>query len=123
MAAVAAIIYNQVYIFALGTNFSKLVNNGSLLGSNLAVCLLATGGYWLLYKKWRRKSEIVFNITVCILSFASIIIPISTSLPLDITAPELFPGLAIPMHFFPAMALFTLKPIFIKESITSSNNH
>jgi len=35
---------------------------------------------------------------------------------LDVKTPELFPGLAVPMVFFPAMAWYTLKPLFaVKE--------
>jgi len=32
--------------------------------------------------------------------------------------PELFPGLVVPMLFFPALAWFTLKPLFIKPGRT-----
>jgi hypothetical protein len=38
--------------------------------------------------------------------------PISVSLPLEIKNPELFPGLAVPMIFFPALAWYTVKPLF-----------
>jgi hypothetical protein len=34
------------------------------------------------------------------------------SLPLDIEYPELFPGLVVPMHFFPAYAFLTIYPFF-----------
>jgi hypothetical protein len=122
MASVAAIIYNRVYHFALEADFSKLVNTGSIIGANIAVGLLAAIGYWFMKKWWKNKAENIFNFTLTILSFASILIPISATLPLDINTPELFPGLTVPMHFFPALAWFTLKPLFIKESITSVNN-
>jgi len=36
------------------------------------------------------------------------------SLPLDIEYPEMFPGLAITMHFFPAIIFFGLYPFFTK---------
>jgi hypothetical protein len=29
--------------------------------------------------------------------------------------PELFPGLAVPMIFFPALAWYTFKPLFVPE--------
>ena len=64
------------------------------------------------------KGEIIFNLSFSILSFASIIIPIAAKLPLDVQNPELFPGLTVPMHFFPALGWYTLKPIFIKEQAT-----
>jgi hypothetical protein len=37
------------------------------------------------------------------------------SLPLDIDFPEMFPGLAIPLHFIPAMIFFGLDPFFKKN--------
>jgi len=41
--------------------------------------------------------------------------PIAVRLPTNIDTPELFPGMVIPMHFFPALAWFTLKPLFIRS--------
>jgi hypothetical protein len=86
-----------------------------LIGLNLAACLLAGFGFWAAKKYLPKKAEIVFNVTFTLLSFASIYIPMVISLPLDIQNPELFPGLVIPMHFFPVVGWFTLKPIFLKE--------
>jgi hypothetical protein len=51
-----------------------------------------------------------------VLSFASIIGAIGMTLPLDIDFPELFPGLVVPMHFFPALAYFAIAPFFKKEA-------
>jgi hypothetical protein len=112
LSAAAAIIYNRIYFFATEINFSKLVNFGSLAGLNLLGCLLAAFGYSLFQKWFSQKASIIFNFCFSILSFASIVIPISINLPLDLPNPEMFPGLTIPMHFFPAMAWFTLDPLF-----------
>ncbi|MBK8345886.1 MAG: hypothetical protein IPL12_22930 [Bacteroidetes bacterium] len=57
----------------------------------------------------------VFNILLATLSIASFYGPLSQALPLDIMAPELFLGLAAPMHLFPALAWFTLEPVFVKK--------
>lgn len=114
-ASVASIIFNKVYIFAFEISFGKLVNYGTLIGWNVAACLLAGFGYWAAKKYLPRKADIVFNIIFTLLSFASIYIPMTISLPLNIQNPELFPGLVIPMHFFPVVGWFTLKPIFLKE--------
>ena len=113
-SAVAALIYNRVYFFITEANFTKLVNTGSLIGSNLLACMLAAFGYWGFTKWFPRKGELVFNIVFAVLTFASILIPIAIHLPLDIQFPELFPGLTIPMHFFPALAWHTLRPLFAK---------
>ena len=113
-SAVAALIYNRVYFFITEANFTKLVNTGSLIGSNLLACMLAAFGYWGFTKWFPRKGELVFNIVFAVLTFASILIPIAIHLPLDIQFPELFPGLTIPRHFFPALAWHTLRPLFAK---------
>jgi hypothetical protein len=41
-----------------------------------------------------------------------VMIPISVSLPLDIKSPELFPGLAVPLVFFPCLSWHTVNPLF-----------
>ena len=115
LAAIAAIIYNRIYFFAFEANFTKLVNIPVLIAINLLSCLLAAIGY-LGLKVWLGpRSEIIFNFSFTILSFASITIPLAAKLPLDIQNPELFPGLTVPMHFFPALAWFTLNPLFKVE--------
>ena len=113
-SAVAALIYNRVYFFITEANFTKLVNTGSLIGANLLACMLAAFGYWGFTKWFPRKGEVIFNFVFALLTFASILIPIAIHLPLDIQFPELFPGLTIPMHFFPALAWHTLRPLFAK---------
>ena len=112
LAAVAALIYDRIYFFATEINFTKLVNLGSLAGLNLLGCLLAAFGYSLFRRWFGPRAQIIFNLSFTIVSFASIVVPISISLPLDLSNPEMFPGLAIPMHFFPALAWFTLDPLF-----------
>jgi hypothetical protein len=118
LSAVACIIYNRIYFFATEIDFSKVVNIPVLVGINMLACMLAAAGYGVFKKILKKNSDIFFNFTFTILSFASVIFPISISLPLDIKNPELFPGLTVPMHFFPALAWFTIRPLFIKETIT-----
>lgn len=115
LAAIAGIIYNRIYFFATETDFSKILNTTSIIGLNLVICLITCFIYWALVYWLKRKGEIIFNFILAILSFAMVIIPISLSLPLEIKNPELFPGLAVPMVFFPALAWHTLKHLFIKE--------
>ena len=116
LSTIACIIYNRIYFFATEVDFSKVVNIPVLAGINLLACLLAAAGYWVFKKLLKRNADIFFNFTFTIFSFASVIFPISISLPLDVKFPELFPGLTVPMHFFPALAWFTIRPLFIKES-------
>jgi membrane protease YdiL (CAAX protease family) len=112
LAAIAAIIYNRIYFFATEADFSKILNTASMIGLSLVICMIATFVNYSLVKWLRQKGEIVFNFLFSIISFACVMFPISISLPLDIKMPELFPGLAVPMVFFPVIAWLTIKPLF-----------
>jgi hypothetical protein len=116
LASVAALLYNRIYFFALEANFSKLVNPGSLIAANVLACMLAALGYVLLEKWAKNRAEVMFNILFSVASFGSILLPFAAKLPLDIQNPELFPGLTVPMHFFPALAWHTLAPLFHGKS-------
>lgn len=111
----AAIIYKRIYFFATEADFSKVLNTVSIIGLSIIVCLLAAFLYWGMIALLKKKGELVFNFLFSIISFACVIIPISLTLPLDIKFPELFPGLAVPMVFFPAMSWYTVKPLFTKR--------
>ena len=116
LTTIAAIIYNRIYFFATEADFSKVINYGSIIGLSLGICMIATFVNYGLIKWLRKKGEIVFNFLFSIISFACVMIPISISLPLDVKTPELFPGLSVPMVFFPAVAWYTLKPLFAAKS-------
>jgi predicted membrane protein len=112
MAASAAIIYNRVHFFATEADFSGIVNAGTMISLNLIVCLIFSIVHYFFTTILKKNVSIVSHLVISILSFAAIIIPISVSLPLSVRNPELFPGLAVPMIFFPALAWFTFKPLF-----------
>ena len=112
LASVAGLIYNRIYFFATEADFSRVLNSGSIIGLNIMVCLVAGMLYWVLVKSLKKKGEVVFSFLFSIISFACVMIPILISLPLKVQSPELFPGLAVPMVFFPAMAWYTVKPLF-----------
>lgn len=115
MAALAAIIYSRIHFFATQADFSGIINLGTMISLNLIGCLIFSFAYYFFTSMWKKKGIIVFHLLITILSFAAVIIPISISLPLSVKNPELFPGLAVPMIFFPALAWFTLKPLFNSE--------
>lgn len=122
LAGVAALIYTKVYFSTNQVDFSKAASTVMILASSLLGGVLAGLGYWLLYKLLKGKGEVIFNFVFVILSFASVLTPLAARLPLDIEFPELFPGLAVPMHFFPALAWFTLKPLFIQQTVKNYDN-
>ena len=121
LAGIAALIYQKVYSSSVGADFSNIAKPVGIMISNVVGCIIAAVGYWILNKWLKEKTEIVFNFIFVILSFASIIPAIGAKLPLDVNSPELFPGLVIPMHFFPALAFFTIEPLFIKISEKTNN--
>ena len=115
LAAVAANIYNQIYFFATEVDYSNIINPASLLGMNILASLVAGLLYWLLTLLFNTKGAIIFNFVYSVGSFACVIIPIAITLPLTTPFPELFPGLTVPMVFFPVMAWMTIDPLFKKN--------
>lgn len=113
MAALAAIIYSRIHYFATEADFSPFINLGTMISLNLIICLIISIAYYFFTIIFMTKRTLVFHLVISILSFAAVIIPISFSLPLSIRNPELFPGLTVPMVFFPVLAWFTFKPLFI----------
>jgi hypothetical protein len=115
LAAIAANIYNQIYFFATQIDYSAVINVGSLIGLNIFVSLLAGLLYSLLTTLFKNKGHVVFNFVFSVGSFACVIIPIAMTLPLSTPFPELFPGLTVPMVFFPVIAWMTIDPLFRKS--------
>jgi hypothetical protein len=115
LAGFVSLIYAHVYHASLGADFSKVAGSVAIVTGSLTGGILAAVGYWVFDKWLKQWGEIVFNVLFVILSFATMLPAFGVKLPLDLEAPELFPGLVIPMHFLPALAWFTLKPIFFRQ--------
>lgn len=116
LSAMAAIIYGRIYFFATETDFSKVLDLQRIVGLNLLICMAAVLTNYSLIKWLKRRGEIIFNFLFSAISFAAVMVPISITLPLNIKLPELFPGLAVPMVFFPVIAWYTVTPFFIYKS-------
>jgi len=112
LASIAGIIYSHVYFFANEANFASIVNITSIIGLNVSACIIIAFIHAASMKWLKKSAELVFNLVLSVLSFSLIVIPLSITLPLNIEFPELFPGLVVPMLFFPSIAWFTLNPIF-----------
>lgn len=115
LSAIAGIIYDRIYFFATQADYSKVLNITGIISLSLFICLLAGILYWGFITWLPKKGEIIFNFLFSVISFAAVMIPISISLPLSVQFPELFPGLAVPMVFFPAIAWYTIGPLFYKS--------
>ena len=115
LAGIAGVIYAHLYYTINEADFSKVASTINILAGSLFGGVLAALGYTLLDKWLKTRGEIVFNLVFTLISFVSLLAPIAVRLPRNIDTPELFPGMVIPMHFFPALAWFTLKPLFIRS--------
>jgi ABC-type branched-subunit amino acid transport system permease subunit len=115
LAGIAGVIYAHLYYTINEADFSKVASTINILAASLFGGVLAAIGYTLLDKWLKTRGEIVFNLVFTLISFISLLAPIAVRLPRNIDTPELFPGMVIPMHFFPALAWFTLKPLFIRS--------
>ena len=112
LSSLAGVVYFNIYQSTLLTQFDRIINTGSISGASFIGSMLIALGYLALYKFNKPNFQGWLNVLICLLSFVSIISPIGMALPLDIEFPELFPGLVVPMHFFPALAYFTIQPFF-----------
>jgi hypothetical protein len=114
MASVAAIIFQRIHQFATYTDFSKIVSVPVLMAINIGVGMIASLVFFLIQKLLPGpKGRFAFNLFFVLISFMSITWSFAITLPLDVQFPELFPGLTVPMHFFPALAWFTFEPLLI----------
>lgn len=120
IATIASVIYSNLYQSTLGVSFDKIINIGSVFGACIFGCVLISVANFVLFKFKKESLQGILNVIVVVLSFVSIIGPISMTLPLDVEFPEMFPGLVIPMHFFPALAFFAIDPFFKQSSIKSA---
>ena len=112
LSAIAGIVYLELYQNLNFVDFSLVINMGAIAGSSIIGCMLMALGYVFLDQIKKSNLKGILNLVIMLLSFLSILGPIMMSLPLDLDFPELFPGLVIPMHFFPAMIFFGLAPFF-----------
>jgi hypothetical protein len=112
LSSLAAAIYYRIYYFATEVDFSGVLGVPRIIGLCVLISMAAVVLNYALLRWLKRRGEIVFNLLLSLISFACVMVPIAVSLPLSVKSPELFPGLAVPMVFFPALAWFTVSPLF-----------
>lgn len=113
LSAIACIIYANIYSAAFYVDFSKTVGVVNMISASAVGCFLMAIGYKLAIQWKGIKITGWLNLLYSLLSFVSIVAVLGFNLPLEIESPEMFPGMVIPMHFFPVISLLTLYP-FIK---------
>jgi len=115
-SALAGIVYQNVYEEAMFLDFSAVINGASITAASIFGCVLMALSYLLADRLKKPNLKAWINMVIIAVTFLSILAPLSMTLPLDVEFPELFTGLAIPMHFFPAMIFFGLSPFFNQEA-------
>jgi hypothetical protein len=113
LSGIVCLIYQRVYAKTTA-DFSLIAKPFNIVVACIIGCLIAATGYMLFVKWFKSRGEIIFNFVFVIISFATILAAFAAKLPRAVDTPELFPGLVVPMHFFPALAWFTIKPLFFK---------
>ena len=115
LAGLASFVYQNVYNAALLVDFSTVTSPLALFASSVMGSVMASLGYWLFSKWVRVNTDVWFNLIFLALTFATLAGSFAASLPPDIESPELFPGLSVPMHFFPILFWLAVKPLFKGE--------
>lgn len=117
LASIACIIYAQIYKGAFYVDFGEVIGTTNMIAACAIGCFLMVIGYQLA-AKWKGEKLIgLLNVFYSIISFASIAGVLGFNLPLEIESPEMFPGMVIPMHFFPVLSVLTIYPFFSKSTI------
>jgi hypothetical protein len=115
LAAVASIIFLNIYKQLYLVDFSTVIDEVAIISSSIIGCVLMAVGYIILDKIKKQNLYGAMNILIMVLSFLSIVPVMGMTLPLEVEFPELFPGMVVPMHFFPAVTFFGLTPFFKKN--------
>ena len=123
ISGTTGIIYSFFYQEMMFLDFSAVINPLSIVTASVLSCLIMAFAYWVL-NKWKKNHLTgILNLVFVLFSLLSTLIPLSISLPLEIVFPELFPGLAVPMHFFPALFFFALHSFFLKSTQNEKKNN
>ncbi|MFM2386385.1 MAG: hypothetical protein RL660_1142 [Bacteroidota bacterium] len=123
LSSLASIIYLNIYKEAMLVDFSKIAGVANIVSACTIGCLLMAVGYKLAIKWKGTKTVGWLTIVYSIFSFATIAGVFGFNLPLDTESPELFPGMIIPMHFFPVLSILTIFSFFKLERHDSNNSN
>jgi len=115
LSGLASAIYQHFYYAALGADFSAIVTVSAIIIASIISSTIAALGYVWFSKWFKTNANRVFNLVFVAFSLITLISPFAFKLPLTAQSPELFPGMTIPMHLFPALAWLTLHPFFFKD--------
>lgn len=114
-ASALSVGYTVFYQSALGVDFSRVAPVQAIISAQIGAAMLIMLACWLT-ERWKGVAPRSFNIWLVFFSVLSAGLPFMINLPLDIFAPELFPGMIAPMHLLPALIWMALQPWWTTKS-------
>ena len=112
ISGTAGSVYSYCYQEYMFLDYSQVITPWSIITASVVACLLMAGSYWYLGGEKQLHLLKLLNICFALLTCFSVLLPLGITLPLDVEFPEMFPGLAVPLHFFPTLIFFSLLPYF-----------
>lgn len=120
LSSTASIIYLNVYKESMIIDYSNVIRPSDIISACTIGCILMAISYKYALHWKGPKTTGWLNIAFSVFSFATIAGVMGYNLPLETESPELFPGLIIPMHFFPVLSILTIQPFYLPK--TYENN-
>lgn len=113
LAAAACIAWLKFYEYASYIDFSPIISYVGLIVIPVVALVIASLVYVWMEKKWSTKGVWIFHFLMSGISMASLAGPFKVHFPegTDEMILMFVYGLFLPMHLFPALAWYTLKPI------------
>lgn len=111
VALVLSLSWYWIYSNAFLVDFSEVIPISAVVAATVfGTTLLCT--VWFFAGKSGKRVAGWLNVLILAVSFLSILPCFMVTLPLGVKHTELFPGMVVPMHFFPVMAFWALLPFF-----------
>jgi hypothetical protein len=121
LATAACMVYSQMY-FSILVDFSEATGIMTVLTNCLIGAMAACFVFIALTKLIKKTfiAEFVFNLLVTLASISAVFLLLKSNDPVFVNEDaqlmiDYYKGFVMPMLFFPALAWFTLKPIFVRK--------
>lgn len=121
LATLACLIYTKMY-FSILVDFSEATGILKLLTNCLMVAMAACFVFIALTKLIKKTflAEFIFNLIVTFASVSAVFMLLKSNDPTFANEDaqlmiDYYKGFVMPMLFFPALAWFTLKPLFVRK--------
>jgi uncharacterized membrane protein YeaQ/YmgE (transglycosylase-associated protein family) len=117
LAGGVSYFYGEMFEQQLFEDYSNVVPTPAIFISCLVGTIFATLGHWLLTKFIPSFGEFIFALIFAAITTASLVGVLGFTFTDNSNELHqfIFYGYAMPMHFFPFLAWYVLKPIFDKK--------